>query len=127
LVNSNSHIFYSYHIMSSLLEQFSLVIEHGKTEVYFSRLYGVINPPPLDLTTLGDFIIHSKETWRYLRFIFNRKLTFQQHIKFYTNKVILTVKCMKTLRNSLRRLIPTQKCLLYRTCVLSIALYSFQL
>jgi len=31
---SNSTLFYSYHIMSLLLEQFGLVIEHGKTEVF---------------------------------------------------------------------------------------------
>ena len=36
----NSHLFCSYHIMSSLLKQFGLVIEYGKTEVfYFSRLH----------------------------------------------------------------------------------------
>jgi len=40
---------------------------------------------------------------------------------------MLTIKCMKILRNSLRRLIPTQKWLLYRSYVLSIVFYSFQL
>ena len=36
---SNPHLFYGYHIISLLLKQFGLVIEHGKIEVFhFSRL-----------------------------------------------------------------------------------------
>ena len=38
--------------------------------------------------------------WKYLDFIFNRKLSFHQHINFYSNKVMSTVKCMKILSNS---------------------------
>jgi len=34
LVVSNSNLFCSYHIMTSFLEKFSLVIEYGKTEVF---------------------------------------------------------------------------------------------
>ena len=94
--------------MFSFLKQFDLVIEHEKTEVFhFSRVHGIFNPLSLDLTTLGDPILYSKQTWYYLGFIFDRKLTFQQHIKFYVNKVILTIKYMKMLGNSLRRLILT--------------------
>ena len=37
------------------------------------------------------------------------------------------IKYMKILGNSLRGLIPTQKRLLYRSCILSIILYSFQI
>ena len=59
---SNSHLFYSYHIMSWLLKQFGLVIKHGKIEVFhFSRSYKVFNTPLLDLTTLGDPIFYPKE------------------------------------------------------------------
>jgi len=62
LTVSNSHLFCSYHIMSSLLKQFGLVIEHGKTEVFhFSRLHVSFNPPLLNLTSLGGPILHSKE------------------------------------------------------------------
>jgi len=43
------------------------------------------------------------------------------------NKVLLTVKCMKIHRNLSRGLIPIQKQLLCRSCVLLIILYSFQL
>ena len=85
---------------------FYIVIEHEKTEIfYFFKIHRIFNPPLLDLSTLGGSILHSKETWDYLRFIFNRKLTFQQHIKFYINKAISTVKCINLLRNSLRGLI----------------------
>ena len=114
--------------MFSLLEQSSLVIEHGKTEVFhFSRAHKVFNSPTLDLSILGDPILHPKNMWCYLGFIFDRKLTFQQHINFYANKTMSTVKGMKMLRNSLRELISTQKCLLYKLCILPIVLYKFPL
>jgi len=128
LVISNSHLFCSYNVMSFLLDQFSLVIEHGKTEIFhFSMAHGIFNLPPLDLSSLGGPILYPKETLCYLRFIFDRKLTLWQHINFYANKIISTVKCMNLLGNSLRSLIPNQKHLLYRIYVLSIALYGFPL
>ena len=53
MVVLNSNIFYSYHIMTSLLEKFSLVVEHRKTKVFhFSRLH-TFDLLLLDLTTLG--------------------------------------------------------------------------
>ena len=125
---SNSHLFYSYNILTKLLEKFSLIVEHSKTEIfYFNRSQGVFNPPPLELTPLGRSILWPNDLWKYLGFIFNRKLTFHQHVNFYTNKLISTVKCMKLLSNSNCGINPPQKCLLYRTCVLSIVLYGFQL
>ena len=67
LVFSNSHLFCSYHIMFSLLEQFSLVIEHRKMEVFhFSSSYEVFNSLLLDISTLGGlFFIPRKHgiTW----------------------------------------------------------------
>jgi len=80
---------------------------------HFSRSHGVLNPPPLDLMPLGGPILCPKSTWHYLRFIFDQKLLFQQHIDFYTNKTILTIKCMKILGNSLRGLVPIQKRCIY--------------
>jgi len=60
---SNSYLFCSYYVMSSLLEQFGLVIEHGKTEVFhFSRLHKSFNPSLLSLIPLDSPILHSKET-----------------------------------------------------------------
>jgi len=47
LEKTNSHLFHSYNIISSLLKQFMLIIEHKKTKVfYFSRLHGIFNPKP---------------------------------------------------------------------------------
>jgi len=128
LTISNSLLLYSYQITSSLLERFGLIIEHRKTEVFhFSRLYEVFDSPLLDLSLIGGPILYPKNTWRYLEYIFDRKLFFWQHIDFYVNKAISTVKCMKILRNSVCNLVSQQKHLLYRSCVLPIVLYRFQL
>ena len=125
---SNSSLFCSYDVTSLLLEKFGLTIEHGKIKVfYFSRSHGAFDPPPLYLSSLGSPILYSKDTWKYLGFIFDRKLSFCQHINFYTNKALLIVKYMKLLGNSICGLISHQKQLLYRSCILPIAFYSFQL
>ena len=125
---SNVNLFCSYNIISSLLMRFGLVIEHGKMDIFhFSRSHGAFNPSPLDLMSLSELTLLPKSTWRYLGFIFNRKLLFQAHINFYVNKAILTIKCMKMLGNSTRGPISHQKRQLYRCCALPIVLYGFQL
>jgi len=125
---SNSHLFYSYNVMTKLLESFGLIVEHSRTEVFhFNRSQGFFNPPLLDLSPIGGSVLKPKSIWKYLGFIFDRKLSFHQHIDFYTNKAMSIVKCMKILGNSSQGINPTQKHLLYRCCVLSIALYRFQL
>ena len=125
---SNANLSCSYNVISNLLMKFGLTIEHRKIEVfYFSRLQGSFNLSSLDLTSLGRSVLHPKTTWHYLGFIFNCKLLFCQHIDFYANKAILTIKYMKMLGNLLRGLDPIQKRCLYRCCILSIALYGFQL
>ena len=59
----NSNLFCSCCIMSLLLKQFRLVIEHRKTEVFhFSRSQRAFNPPSLDLSILGGLILCPKET-----------------------------------------------------------------
>ena len=125
---SNSHLFCSYNVLSGLLIKFRLNIEHSKTETFhFNRFHGTFNPPPLNLSSIRGPILCPKSSWKYLGFIFNWKLTFHQHINFYSNKAISTVKCMKLLGNSSWGINPIQKCLLYRCCVLPIVLYGFQL
>jgi len=52
---------------------------------------------------------------------------FHQHVDFYVNKSISTVKYMKILGNSNCGINPLQEQLLYRTCILPITLYRFQL
>ena len=114
--------------MTKILDKFGLIIEHSKTEVfYFNRSHSPFNPPPLNLSSIGGSVLTPKNSWKYLGFIFNRKLSFHQYIDFYSNKAMSTVKCMKILGNSSCSIIPTQKCLLYRCCILPITLYGFQL
>ena len=110
------------------MSKFDLQVEHSKTEVFhFSRSHSAFKPPPLDLSPIGSPLLVPKVTWKYLGFIFDRKLHFHNHINYYTNKAISTVKCMKILGNSTRGLNPHQKHLLYRSCALPIVLYDFQL
>ena len=74
---SNSCLFCSYNVMTKLLEKFGLIVEHFKTEVFhFNRSHGIFNPPPLDLMPIGGTILQPKNTWKYLCFIFDRKLSF---------------------------------------------------
>ena len=127
-VTSNAHIFCSYNVVFNLLTKFELHIKHLKTKVFhFSRVHSTFNPPPLNLFPLSGSTLSPKPSWHYLGFIFNRKLSFHNHINFYANKVISTIKCMKILGNSTRGLNPCQKQLLYRCCAMPIALYGFQL
>ena len=125
---SNTHIFCSYNVLSKLLVNFSLVIEHGKTEVFhFNRLHEIFNSPPLNLSSIGGLSLCPRDTWKYLGFFFDWKLTFHQHIDYYSNKAMFMVKYIKLLGNSSQGISPIQKRLLYWCCVLPIVLYSFQL
>ena len=55
---SNSQLFYSYNILSNLLTDFGLVIEHGKTEIFhFNRSHREFNPPSLNLSPLGGPVL----------------------------------------------------------------------
>ena len=128
ILKKQIHIFFSYNIISFLLEQFGLIIEYRKSEVFhFSRSCGLFNSPLLNLNSIRGPILYSKDLWRYLRFIFDRKLLFWQYIEYYSNKALLTVKYMKLLGNSYCSLLPYQKYLFYRTCILFIVLYNFPL
>ena len=124
----NANLFCSYNVISFILLKYSLIIEHGKTDVFhFTRSHGTYNPSPLNLTPIGSPSLLPKETWKYLGFIFDCKLIFRSHLDFYSNKAISTIKCMKLLGNSTRDINPLQKRRLYRCCALSIVLYRFQL
>jgi len=76
---------------------------------HFLRSHGAFDSPPLDLSILGSPILCPRETWKYLDFIFDRKLLFHQHVNFYANKAISIVKYMKILRNSSYGLVSHQK------------------
>ena len=61
---SNTNLYCSYNVISTLLIKFGLIIEHRKTRVFhFSRLHGVFNPSPLDLIPFSSFILLFKTTW----------------------------------------------------------------
>jgi len=128
ILHSNTNLFCCYNIISSLLTKCGLVVEHRKTDIFhFSRSHSSFNSPPLDLFSFGGPVLLFKNTWKYLGFIFDHKLNFKNHIDFYTNKAIFTIKCMKLLGNSSRDINPLQKKRLYRCCTLPIILYSFLL
>jgi len=77
IVTSNSQLFCSYNILSKLLDKFGLIVEHSKTDIFhFNRSHGVFNPLPLDLSSIGGPILKPKDLWKYLGFIFDRKLNF---------------------------------------------------
>jgi len=95
------------------------MIEHNKSEVfYFSRVTKNYKPLPLDLGSLEGYLFQPKEKWRYLGFIFDRKLTFHQHIHFYINKVLSTIKDMKMLENPTKELLLMHKQLLYKMYII---------
>ena len=61
---SNSILQSSYSIISSLFENFGLVIEHDKSEIFHrSRATKKIEPPPLDLSPAGSPILNPKDVW----------------------------------------------------------------
>ena len=93
---SLSTLKYSYNIISHLFTAVGLVLEHKKLEIFhFSRA----RIPPLDLTDINGPILYLEDTWRYLAFYFDRKLTFWYHTHFYANKALSTVKAMNMLGN----------------------------
>ena len=102
-------------------------MEHSKTELfYFTRARHPPNPS-IDLLSVGGPVISPKPIWWYLCFFFNCKLNFHYHIHYYATKCLSTLSTIKMLGNSSRGLLPIQKQLLYKTCVLSITLYGLQL
>ena len=113
--------------MSKILFDSSLVIEHSKTKLFHFMRARYSPNPSIDLLSIGGPIISPKPIWQYLGFYFDCRLNFNYHMYFYATKCLSTLNTIKMLRNSSRGLLPIQKQLLYRTCVLLIALYRFQL
>ena len=126
LQKSNISLFCNYNIIFSLFNQFGLVIEYNKSEIlYFSRLIRNYNSSPLDLRPLKGSLFKPKNTWKYLKLFFEKKLSFYQHIYYYTNKALCMIKDMKMLGNLIRGISPTHKQLLYKIYVFLITLYKF--
>jgi len=58
---TNALLYCSYNIISSLFNQFDLVIEYGKSKIFhFSRFHRIFNSPSLNLSLLGGPILHPK-------------------------------------------------------------------
>ena len=123
----SSFLLYNYNIMSKILLDTGLVIEHNKSKVFHFTKSCHIPNLFINLTSVGGPILMPKLIWQYLSFFFDRKLTFYYYNYFYAIKCLFILNAMKLLGNSSRGIFPIQKWLLYRTCVLSIALYRFQL
>jgi len=120
-------LYSSYRVVTDLMVMFGLVMEHDKSEIFhFSRIYNNLNLE-LDLSAIGAPTLKPKTYWRYLGFYFNRCLSFKEHVQYYSTKALSMVKAMGMLGNSSRGLLPLQKCLLYRSCVVPIATYGFRL
>ena len=75
---SNSLLFCNYNVVPNLLSKFGLPVKHSKTEVFhFTRSHSTFNPSSLDLSSIGGPILHPRDSWKYLGFIFDRKLLFR--------------------------------------------------
>ena len=124
---SSSFLLCSYNIISKILINAGLIMEHSKTELFhFTRACYPPNPS-INLLLVGGPVISPKPIWQYLGFYFDCRLNFNYHTHFYATKCLSTLSAMKMLGNSSRGLLSIQKRLLYRTCVLPITLYGFQL
>jgi len=124
---SSTFLLSSYNIISKILSDAGLVMKHDKSEVFhFTRARNPPNPS-INLTSVSGPVLHPKPIWRYLGFLFDYKLNFHHHVHHYATKYLSILNTMKMLGNSSRGLLPTQKCLLYRMCIVPIALYGFQL
>jgi hypothetical protein len=95
-----------------LTQSMGLVLEHNKSEgFHFSQKHSDSNPD-IDLgyaPYTGATPLHPGTTWQYLGFFFDCALTFQEHVKRYTNKALTTVRAMLALGNSVHGLQPKHK------------------
>jgi hypothetical protein len=120
----------AYKIVFELTQSMGLVLEHNKSEgFHFSQKHGDSNPD-IDLgyaPYTRATPLHPGTTWQYLGFFFDCALTFQEHVKHYMNKALIVVRAMLALGNSVHGLQPKHKQMLYRACVLPIAMYGSRL
>jgi hypothetical protein len=120
----------AYAILFLLFTNAGLVLEHDKTELFHFTRGRTGFDLPVDLgfaPYTGATPLKPKTYWRYLGFFFDRKLTFVEHLRFYTTKALTTVMAMRMLGNASRGLSPRNKRILYRACVLPIATYGHRL
>ena len=75
----------------------------------------------------GNTPLIPSKVWRYLGIFFDQKLLFKEHLKHYMCKALSATRTMLFLGNSARGLKPMHKQLLYRLCIMLIALYGIRL
>jgi hypothetical protein len=75
----------------------------------------------------NNILLTLKIHWRYLGFFFDKTLSFKEHVHFYSTKAFSMVLAMRMLENSNQGLSPSQKRLLYRSCVVPMATYGYRL
>ncbi|KAJ3499655.1 hypothetical protein NMY22_g19489 [Coprinellus aureogranulatus] len=123
-------LYHAYAFIHALFTAAGLVLEHDKSGAFhFTRARSGADRP-IDL----GFAPHTSATplrpkkfWRYLGFYFDQRLTFAEHIRYYSTKALTTVMAMRMLGNSTRGLSPKNKRILYRACVVPIATYGHRL
>ncbi|KXN85438.1 hypothetical protein AN958_11334 [Leucoagaricus sp. SymC.cos] len=111
-----------------LFDDFGLILEHGKSEVFnFSKKPN--NTNPAIILGVAPFTssspLHPKPHWRYLGFYFDRQLKFTEHVRYWSTKVLSSICAMRILGNSMHGLLPHQKCVLYWACIVPIATYGY--
>ncbi|RXW13928.1 hypothetical protein EST38_g11928 [Candolleomyces aberdarensis] len=121
---------HAYRIVFDLFTRSGLALEHDKTELFHFTRARTGFDRSLDLgyaPYTGNNPLKPKTFWRYLGFYFDGKLTFKEHVRYYTTKALTTVMAMRMLGNSTRGLSPRNKRILYRACVVPIATYGHRL
>ncbi|PPQ94125.1 hypothetical protein CVT25_007934, partial [Psilocybe cyanescens] len=94
-----------YGVIFELFKKFGLALENVKSEVFhFDQSHSKDNPP-VNLgyaPYTGTTPLKPKPYWRYLGFYFDCKLTFTEHVRYYSTKALSTIKAMKMLASSTR-------------------------
>jgi hypothetical protein len=117
---------HAYMSMHEIFTAAGLVMEHDNNKLFhFTRARtGWDRPINLGFAPFMDETpLKPNRFWHYLGFFFDRKLTFQEHVQYYTTKSYTTVVVMRMLGNSAWGLSPKNKWILYHACVLPIATY----
>ncbi|KAJ3500247.1 hypothetical protein NMY22_g19319 [Coprinellus aureogranulatus] len=93
-----------------------LVLGHNKSEVFHFTRACTSADRPINLgfaPHTGATPLRPKTFWCYLGFYFDQRLTFVEHIWYYSTKALTTVMVMRMLGNSTRGLSPKNKHILY--------------
>jgi hypothetical protein len=118
----------SYTVIFKFFTKLGLALEYDKSELFYFDCAHKPTNPSLDLgyaLYTGNTLLIPKTYWRYLGFFFDCKLTFNEHVCFYSTKVLTSVKAMHMLDNSSCGLLPKNRRTLYWLCVIPIATYGF--